>query len=74
MNPEVYTNMAKKTKRHVAIDLEKSLLEDLRKIADSRHVTLSKLISALIQAQLINMNLLDGLLNGMDNGIEDFDA
>ena len=66
--------MAKKATKHVAIDLEKSLLEDLQKIADSRHVTLSKLISAMIQAQLINMNLLEGLLNGEDNGIEDLDA
>ena len=43
-------------------------------VTDSRHVTLSRLISALIQAQLINMNLLEGLLNGKDNGIEDLGA
>ena len=74
MNREVYTKMQREATKQVAVDLEKSLLDDLQKIADRHHVTLSKLISTLVQAQLINMNLLEGLLGGKGSGSENIGA
>ena len=74
MNREVYTKMQREATKQVAVDLEKSLLDDLQKIADRHHVTLSKLISTLVQAQLINMNLLEGLLDGKSSGSENIGA
>lgn len=62
--------MEKEPTKQVAIDLEESLLVDLQKIADQHHVALNKLIPTLIQAQLINMNLVDGLLSSNDSEIE----
>lgn len=62
--------MEEEPTKQVAIDLEESLLVDLQKIADRHHVALNKLIPTLIQAQLINMNLADGLLSSNDSGIE----
>ena len=66
--------MGKEPTKQVTIDLEVSLLMDLQKIADRHHVTLSKLIPTLIQAQLINMNLVDGLLSSNNSGIDHVDA
>ncbi|MGN0838933.1 MAG: hypothetical protein ACI4NN_07615 [Pyramidobacter sp.] len=63
-----------KLTRQIAINLEASLLEDLQKIADQHHVTLSGLISAYVQAQLINTTLLEGLLNNKDRGNESIGA
>lgn len=62
--------MEKEPTKQVAIDVEESLLVDLQKIADQHHVALNKLIPTLIQAQLINMNLVDGLLSSNDSEIE----
>ena len=62
--------MEKEPTKQVAIDLEESLLVDLQKIADQHHVALNKLIPTLIQAQRINMNLVDGLLSSNDSEIE----
>ena len=62
--------MGKEPTKQIAIDLEESLLVDLQKIADRHHVALNKLIPTLIQAQLINMNLVDGLLSSNDSSIE----
>ena len=62
--------MEKEPTKQVAIDLEESLLVDLQKIPDQHHVALNKLIPTLIQAQLMNMNLVDGLLSSNDSGIE----
>lgn len=62
--------MKKEPTKQVAIDLEESLLVYLQKIADKHHVALNKLIPTLIQAQLINMNLVDGLLSSNDSGIK----
>ena len=62
--------MEKEPTKQVAIDLEESLLVDLQKISDRHHVALNKLIPTLIQAQLINMNLVDGLLSSNDSSIE----
>lgn len=62
--------MEKEPTKQVAIDLEESLLVDLQKIADQHHVALNKLIPTLIQAQLINMNLVNGLLSSNDSEIE----
>ena len=62
--------MEKEPTKQIAIDLEESLLVDLKKIADQHHVTLNKLIPTLIQAQLINMNLVDGLLSSNESSIE----
>jgi len=62
--------MEKEPTKQIAIDLEESLLVDLQKIADQHHVALNKLIPTLIQAQLINMNLVDGLLSSNDSSIE----
>lgn len=58
--------MEKEPTKQIAIDLEESLLVDLQKIADQHHVALNKLIPTLIQAQLINMNLVDGLLSSIE--------
>lgn len=66
--------MQREATKQVAVDLEKSLLDDLQKIADRHHVTLSKLISTLVQAQLINMNLLEGLLGCKGSGSENIGA
>lgn len=62
--------MEKEPTKQVAIDLEESLLVDLQKIADQHHVALNKLIPTLIQAQIINMNLVDGLLSSNDSSID----
>ena len=66
--------MEEEPTKQVAIDLEESLLVDLQKIADQHHVALNKLIPTLIptliQAQLINMNLVDGLLSSNESSIE----
>lgn len=62
--------MEKEPTKQVAIDLEESLLVDLKKIADRHHVALNKLIPTLLQTQRINMNLVDGLLSSNDCGIE----
>ena len=62
--------MGKEPTKQVVIDLEESLLVDLKKIADQHHVTLNKLIPTFIQAQLIDMNLVDGLLSSNDSSIE----
>ena len=62
--------MEKEPPKQVAIDLEESLLVDLQKIADRHHAALNKMIPALIQAQLINMNLVDGLLSNNNSSIE----
>ena len=62
--------MEKEPTKQVAIDLEESLLVDLQKIADQHHVALNKLIPTLIQAQIINMNLVDGLLSSNESSIE----
>ena len=62
--------MEKEPTKQIAIDLEESLLVDLQKIADQHHVALNKLIPTLIQAQIINMNLVDGLLSSNDSSIE----
>ena len=62
--------MEKEPTKQVAIDLEESLLVDLKKIADRHHVALYKLIPTLLQTQRINMNLVDGLLSSNDCGIE----
>ena len=66
--------MEEEPTKQVAIDLEESLLVDLQKVADRHHVALNKLISTLIQAQLINMNLVDGLLSSNDSSIEQVSA
>lgn len=62
--------MEKEPTKQVAIDLEESLLVDLQKIADRHHAALNKLIPTLLQAQFININLVDGLLSSNDSGIE----
>lgn len=62
--------MEKEPAKQVAIDLEESLLVDLQKIADRHHAALNKLNPTLLQAQFINMNLVDGLLSSNDSGIE----
>ena len=62
--------MEKEPTKQVAIELEKSLHADLQKFADQHHVALNKLIPTLIQAQLINMNLVDGLLSSNDSSIK----
>ena len=62
--------MEKEPAKQVAIDLEESLVVDLQKIADRHHVALNKLIPTLLQAQFINMNLVDGLLSSNDSGIK----
>lgn len=62
--------MEKEPTKQITIDLEESLLVDLQNIADQHHVALNKLIPTLIQAQLINMNLVDGLLSSNDSSID----